>query len=180
VAVWLALFRGINVGGNRILPMKDLVGLFEGDGFENVRSYIQSGNVVFRGASGTAAALGKRIAALVLKSRGFEPKVLVLRAPELAAAAAANPFPHVESDHKALHLIFLSAAPKAPDLEALNQLKAASERFVLKGRVLYLHAPDGLADSRLAARAERLLGVDATARNWRTVSRLLEMSAERN
>jgi uncharacterized protein (DUF1697 family) len=178
VATWVALFRGINVVGRRLLPMKELVSLLEDDGFEAVRSYIQSGNVVFK-APGGRSVLAGRIAALVLKSYGFEPKVLLLNARELAAAAAENPFAHAVHDHKSLHLFFLSASPTAPDLESLQRLKTESESFAIQGRVFYLHTPDGFPDSKLAARAERLLGVHATARNWRTVSRLLELISER-
>jgi uncharacterized protein (DUF1697 family) len=175
VTTWIALFRGINVGGHRLLPMKDLVALLERDGFEGVRSYIQSGNVVLRSSKGSATALARRIADLVRRSHGFAPQVFLLSAPELERAVAANPFPDAAADPKALHLFFLSEAPRAPDVESLHRLKTGKEVFALAARVFYLHTPDGFGVSKLAARAERLLGVDATARNWRTVQTLLAM-----
>jgi uncharacterized protein (DUF1697 family) len=176
--IWIALFRGINVGGSQVLPMKDLTALLEGAGLGAVRTYIQSGNLVFQSSQGTSISLAKRIGDLVLKSQGFLPKVFVLSARELRNAVAANPFPKAEVDPKAVHLYFLSKLPRAPDLESLNRLKTGKEAFELKGKVFYLHTPGGFGVSKLAARAERLLGVDATARNWRTVSKLIEMARD--
>jgi uncharacterized protein (DUF1697 family) len=75
-----------------------------------------------------------------------------------------------------VHLFFLAKSPKKPDTRGLDALRTATERFELKDRVFYLHTPDGFGKSKLAARAERLLGVDATARNWRTVTALIEMA----
>ena len=94
-------------------------------------------------------------------------------------AAAANPFPQAAGNPASLHLFFLDAAPKNPDVKSLEALRTGSEAFALKGRVFYLYAPDGIGRSKLAERAGRFLGVDsATARNWRTVTTLLAMSKE--
>jgi uncharacterized protein (DUF1697 family) len=175
VTTWIVLLRGINVVGNNRLPMKGLATLLEREGFEEVRTYIQSGNVVLRSARGTSNSLTKRIGTLVLKGYGFQPQVIALSVGELASAAAANPFPKAEADHKALHLFFLAATPRSPDLESLKRLRTGRETFALKGKVCYLHTPDGFPASKLAARAERCIGVGATARNWRTVTKLLEM-----
>jgi uncharacterized protein (DUF1697 family) len=178
VSTWIALLRGINVVGKRMLPMKDLVTFFERAGFKGVRSYIQSGNVVFRSPKGTPSTLARRIGGLILKHHGFEPKVLVLSVLELESAVAANPFRSAEEDPGALHLFFLSETPSAPDIDSLNQLKTSTERVALKARVLYLHTPDGFGVSKLAKRAERLIGVDATARNWRTVNKVLQIARD--
>ena len=175
---YVALLRGINVGGSHMLPMKDLKLLFEQNGCIGVRTYIQSGNVVFRSAISDAGRLAKQVAAAVSKGRGFEPHVLVLTRKELERAAAGNPFPEAADNPASVHLSFLAEPAKNADLKSLNALKTATERFVLKDRVLYLHTPDGLGRSKLAARAERLLGVPATARNWRTVTTLLEMASQ--
>jgi uncharacterized protein (DUF1697 family) len=102
--------------------------------------------------------------------------VLVLTLAELERAAAANPFPEGADDPRRLHLFFLAERPARPDLKSLEAARAASERFALEGRVFYLHTPDGFGTSKLAARVERLLGVEATARNWRTVTAILEMA----
>ena len=123
-----------------------------------------------------AGRLSKRLTAAVSKSHGFEPRVLLLTRSELEKAAAANPFPEASEYPQSLHLFFLTESPKKPDLKGCEALKAKSERFKLAGSVFYLHTPDGMGSSKLAARAEKLLGVAATARNWRTVTTLLQMS----
>ena len=173
---YIALFRGINVGGSRVLPMKALKALLEENDCVDVRTYIQSGNVIFRSAVSDAAGLANRIENAVSRDRGFKPRVLVLALGEIESAAAGNPFPEAAENPKSLHLFFLVDRPRRPDLNALDELKAKTERFELKGKVLYLHAPAGFGASKLAARAESLLGVEATARNWRTVTMLLEMA----
>lgn len=176
--VYIALVRGINVGGAHMLPMKDLKLLFEQLGCAGVQTYIQSGNVVFRTADANAGRLAKRVTAAVAEARGFEPRVLVLTRGEFERAAAGNPFREADDSPQSVHLFFLAEPAKSADVQSLNALKSATERFVLKGRVLYLHTPDGLGTSKLAARAERLLGVAATARNWRTVTALVELASK--
>ena len=176
IETYVALIRGINVGSHRKLPMKDLRLLFEKHGCTDVRTYIQSGNAIFCSPVADLSALAKRIASSVAANHGFEPRVLLLTSREFQRAAAANPFPEADEDPKRVHLFFLADAPARPDLKALEAIKTRTERFVLKGRVFYLHTPDGFGVSKLAERAERLLGVDATARNWRTVTTLIEMA----
>ena len=123
-----------------------------------------------------AGRLAKQVTAAVSKGRGFEPRVLVLTRSELERAAANNPFPEAEGNPKSVHLFFLAELAKKADLKSMEALRAKTERFALKGKVLYLHTPDGFGISKLAARAERFLGVEATARNWRTVTTLLDMA----
>ena len=173
---YIALLRGINVGGSHMLPMKDLKLLFERNRCVNVQTYIQSGNVVFRSAIADTERLAQQVMAAVSKARGFEPRVLVLTRSELERAVAGNPFLEAEGNPKSVHLFFLAEPAKKADLKALDTLKVKSERYALKGKVLYLHTPDGFGTSKLAARAERFLGVEATARNWRTVTTLLQMA----
>ena len=173
----IALFRGINVGGRHMLPMKDLRALLEKAGCTQVRTYIQSGNAVF--CSPTAgAAFSQRLAGLIEKSHGFAPRILLLSRAELERAAAANPFPAAAENPKSVHLFFLAERPRKPDLAGLEACRARSEVFALDKTVFYLHTPEGFGTSKLAERAERLLGVAATARNWRTVTTLLEMARE--
>ena len=175
MARWVALFRGINVGGHNIVPMKDLARLLTGLGLEDVRTYIQSGNVVFT-ATGSAAVLGRRIRVAVAREHGFEPQLLLLSARELARAVERNPFPEARASPQFVHLWFLSSRPERSACATLAPLVADGERFVLDGRVLYLHAPAGIGGSKFASRAERACGVAGTARNWRTVTTLLEMA----
>jgi uncharacterized protein (DUF1697 family) len=176
VKTWIVLLRGINVGGRNALPMKKLAQLLEGTGCREVTTYIQSGNVVMRSAFTDAVSLAKRIRACIAEGCGFEPQVMLLDQKEFARAAAANPFEQASANPKSVHLFFLAERPQKPNLESLERVRTASEAFALKGRVLYLHTPDGFGTSKLAERIERDLGVAATARNWRTVATLLEMA----
>jgi uncharacterized protein (DUF1697 family) len=175
---YVALFRGLNVGGNSILPMKELVTQLQDIGLCNVRTYIQSGNAVFQSEE-EASLLSNKIRASIKNSRGFEPQVLLLEPEEIEKAVESNPFPEAESEPKFLHAHFLASTPKNPDLDALESIKSERERFVLKDGIFYLHAPDGIGRSKLAANAEKLLGVSATGRNWRTVRKLMEMAKQR-
>lgn len=177
MATWIALLRGIG-GGIRSLEMAKLVKALEGIGLEDVRTYIATGNVVFTSAQ-TAAQLTKAIEACIEKKFGFFSKTVVLSPKDVAKAATANPFPQANENHKSLHLFFLAQPAKAARLDDMNALKLASEQFVLKDKVFYFYSPDGFGTSKLAARIEKLLGVDATARNWRTVGKLIEMSASK-
>jgi len=174
---YIALFRGINVGGKNVLPMKELVAMLEDIGARNVETYIQSGNAVFQ-SEASAPALSNEIGSTIERSRGFEPQVLLLGVEDLRRTIEVNPFPDAESEPKTLHLLFLSSVPKAPDLEALDSIRAGRERFALEDGVFYLHAPDGIGRSRLAASAEKLLGVSSTGRNWRTVRKIMVMAEQ--
>jgi uncharacterized protein (DUF1697 family) len=150
-------YRGINVGGINVLPMKDLVAQFENIGSQNVKTYIQSGNAVFQHKEEKASLLSNKIRASIKKSHGFEPQVLLLKPEEVERAIESNPFPNAESEPKTLHVHFLASMPKNPDLGALENLKSERERFALKDGVFYLHAPDGIGRSKLAANTETSL-----------------------
>ena len=175
---YIALFRGINVGGNSILPMKELVAVLEGLGVQDIKTYIQSGNVIFRSKAAGTAQLAGKIGAAIRKSHGFEPQVLLLDSAKLNKVIRENPYPEAEAVPNTLHVNFLAAIPPKPDLKALEKIRAESERFHLAGDVLYLHAPDGIGRSKLAAGMERLLGVPMTSRNWNTVHKLKAMIVE--
>lgn len=174
---YVALFRGINVGGNCSLPMQELVAALEEMGARKVRTYIQSGNAVFESAERNLVRLAKQLSAEIMKRRGFEPHVHILALEALAKAIAENPFPEALIDPSSLHLGFLASPPRSPDLKKLSSLKKESERFHLTAGVFYLHAPEGVGRSKLAASAEKLLGVPMTDRNWRTVCKVMEMAA---
>jgi len=172
---YIALFRGINVGGHSKLSMADLVGILEGLGAQNVRTYIQSGNAVFQYKEVDTTEFAKAISLEVNKKCGFAPKVLLLTAEDLDRAMDENPFPEPEGVASTLHLGFMAAEPENVDLEKLTSLKVESEHYCLTPNVFYLYAPDGVGKSRLAAEAEKIIGVDMTDRNWNTVCKLKEM-----
>lgn len=180
MAAWLALLRGVNVGGGSTLPMAELRTLMAGAGCADVRTYVQSGNAVLTAETDDREALAARIAAAVEKGRGFRPVVMLLTPAELAAAVHDNPFPEATRAPTTLHLLFLATTPERPDLAAVEAVAAqGTERFALRGRVLYLWCPDGIGRSKLAVAAGRAIRpVEATARNWRTVAKLNALLAE--
>lgn len=175
---FVALLRGINVGRKRALPMKELVAIMVSLGARDVRTYIQSGNAVFQANAGVLADFSGKLTAEIKQRKGYEPHVLILGLDAVEDAMARNPFPQAESEPKSLHLGFLDGEPGAPDLDRLESLRKESESFRLIGAVFYLHAPERVGRSRLAAAAEKLLGVPMTDRNWRTVTKIHELARE--
>ena len=172
---WVALLRGINVGGNNLVPMADLRRLCAGLGWLDVRSHIASGNLVFRaagGAQGLASELRQAIAARM----GCDVPVLILPGAVLQAALAGCPFDPVEG--KQVHGFFLWADPVVNQV-ALEAYRAPSEQLAVIGRVAWLHAPEGIGRSKLAEKFDKVVtGTQMTARNLNTLRRLVEMLDE--
>ncbi len=175
---YIALFRAINVLGKNILPMKDLKSILDKLGAEEVKTYIQSGNVVMNHKENDVSLLSNKISASIKKNHGFEPRVILLKKKDIERAVSNNPFPQAEVDPKTLHAFFLETKPTQPSIEKMDEIKTNTEQYKLIDKVFYLYLPDGFGKSKLADRAEKLLGVSATARNWRTVNKILEMINE--
>ena len=173
---YIALLRGINVGGHNSLPMKNLVAIMVNLGLEKIRTFIQSGNVVFDYSGQDASLLPQKINTEIDQQFRFSPLVIILTLPEFERAVANNPFDHQVSDPRNLHFGFMASKPEQPDLKRMEYLKANSEQFHLTDRVFYLFAPMGIGKSKLAAQVEKLLGVSMTDRNFRTVQKLLEIA----
>jgi len=173
---YIALLRGINVGGHNILPMKTLATIMGSLGLENIRTYIQSGNVVFDYSGQDAFLLPQKIRKEIDLQNGFSPLVIIIALPEFERAVANNPFDRQDSDPQNLHFGFLVSKPEQPDLVRMESLKANSEQFHLTDRVFYLFAPMGIGKSKLATQVEKLLGVPMTDRNFRTVQKILEIA----
>jgi uncharacterized protein (DUF1697 family) len=176
--VFIALFSGINVGGNRIVKMAELRSFFEDLGFSDVATYVQSGNVVFRAGKGDATALNKRIEAAFEKKWGFHSRIMVRDLVWFARLVGENPYPEAAADHTKLHAYALEREPTADEVARLAEKCIGPERFEVKRDVLYLSAPDGLGKSVFANLIPRVLKVPGTARNWRSVLALLEMAAQ--
>jgi uncharacterized protein (DUF1697 family) len=174
--IYIAFLRGINVGGKNLLPMKELAAILEDLDCRRASTYVQSGNAVFESTETIASRLSEMISAEIKRRRGFEPRVLLLKPEDIERAITENPFPEAESIPKSLHIGFLDTSPSEPDLETLESIKSDSERYRLIERRFYLHAPEGVGRSRLAANAEKLLGVPLTDRNWNTVQKVREMA----
>lgn len=173
---YIAFLRGVG-GGIRTLPMKPAVAALEAAGLTNVRSYIATGNFVFTSRK-QPAQLTRDIERCIEGRFGFVSKTVVLTVDALASAAKQNPFPQADDDHKSLHLFFLTEPAKAAKLDEMTQVKAAHEQFALNNQVFYFYAPSGFGTSKLAGRIEKFLGVPATARNWRTVRKVLALAEE--
>ena len=172
---FVAFLRGINVGGHRKVPMADLRRICTTvTGDHDVRTYIASGNVVFA-AEGEADQLARGIADGIEADLGFEVPVLVLDAVTLCDGLDRCPFPRDAG--KLVHGYFCFADPVI-DLAGVNALKTPTEAVAVIGRTVWLHAPDGIGRSKLAAKMERLIGVEATARNLNTVIKMVEMLDE--
>ena len=177
MASYVALLRGINVGGRNILPMKDFRELLENLGCENVATYIQSGNAVFH-HSGKAWEVSDSISDAIETDFSFRPSVMVLTAGVFAEIAAANPYADVAVEGKNAHIWFANEAITNANKTRLRELATASEEFTLTEKAFYLHAPDGIGRSKLASNVEKYLGVEATARNWRTTGKIAELIAK--
>ncbi|MBZ9808201.1 DUF1697 domain-containing protein [Mesorhizobium sp. BR1-1-9] len=176
--VFIALFSGINVGGNRIVRMADLRAFFEDLGFCDVATYVQSGNAVFRSEKGDAATLTKEIEAAFEKKWGFHSRIMVRDLGWVERLVRENPYPEIAEEPTKLHAYALERAPTAEEVARLAERCTGPERFEIKGDVLYLHAPDGLGKSVFANLIPRTLKVPGTARNWRSVLALLEMAGK--
>jgi uncharacterized protein (DUF1697 family) len=185
----VALLRGINVGGRSKLPMADLRRIVAGLGHTDVATYIQSGNVVFTPRPGAepagTAALARDLEQALAAEFPFTPRVVVLTRDELADAVAADPYPD-EPDPKKVHVVFLTGGPAPEEVDRVADLvrraaeKGSRDEARLAGRALYLHTPDGMGRSVLAelmARSPKRKDAtaDGTARNRRTVAKLLAM-----
>ena len=173
---YIALFRGINVGGKHLLPMKQLVSMLESLGLTEVKTYIQSGNAVFKCREQDSRQLAKTIGSAVSQQFGFKPEIMLLTLDDLQRVIRANPFPEAESEPSSLHVGFLASVPANPNLQALAKLADNGERFAQVDQAFYLHAPAGIARSKLAAGAEKQLGVAVTSRNWRSACKILEIA----
>ena len=173
--VYVALLRGINVGGKTKVAMPALRGVCESAGCEDVVTYIQSGNVVLKSKL-SADKLQATLEAAIDAEFGFNPAVMIRTTNEMAAVIDRNPYP--DADEKTIHVGFLHAAPDASTKKCLAAIDCAPEKVTVVGRDLYLHLPNGMGRAALPVQMERCLRpTPITVRNWRTVTKLAELSA---
>jgi uncharacterized protein (DUF1697 family) len=178
--IYIAMLRGINVGAHKRMKMDKLRSSCESLGFEQVKTYIQSGNVVLRAANMSTAALSKKIEECIRSGFGFAVDVISRTREELGQTIAANPFLKESSiDPAKLHVVFLAEAPTAAALKKLQGLIVAPDRAHSAGAELYFYFPNGVSGSSLWKHPlDRVLSVPATMRNWKTVNKLYEMALE--
>lgn len=170
---YIALLRGINVGGHKKVPMADLRICLSDAGYDDVVTYIQSGNVALSAASCEA----KELSALIERRFGFAVPVIVRTGDELVAAIAANPFPEVEDEPKLLHAFFSAEEIPPNALDGFDAARYLPDRLAATGSEIYVAYAEGAGVSKLTnAVLERSLGLTLTARNWSTVLKLDEMA----
>jgi len=169
---FLALYRGLNVGGGTSVKMEALRAMHAALGHRGVATYIQSGNVAFA-AEGDAPSVAREAAAAFREAFGFAAHVLVVEASRWGAIVEANPYPGpAAEDPKTVHVALCDGPPDADALRALLAKAGGREAFAVAGDAIYLHAPDGVGRSRFAAGLEKAAGVPITMRNWRTAEAL--------
>ncbi len=173
----VALLRGINVGGRNTLPMTRLVRLFEDAGCERVRTYIQSGNVVFEASIARARLVPGAVTAAIATELGLDVPIVTRRATELARIVTANPFVTPGTDLGVLYVGFLADHPNAARVATLDPHRSPPDECSLHERELYLRCPNGLARTKFTnTYFDATLQTVTTIRNWRTTLKLLEMS----
>ncbi len=173
--VWIVLFRG--VGGKTQLPVAPLREKLGEAGFDNVATYINSGNAVVTSSLSREKATA-RIAETCRKEFGFDKDIHLVSRAEWDEAIANNPFPEALKTPKFLHAAWLAGKPDAARVEALQEIAQVSrDRIEVVGNVAYLHTPDGFGTSKLAEKFDRGIGVPNTARNWNTVLKLAELAS---
>ncbi len=171
---YVGLLRGINVGGKNSLPMEALRALLVEIGCCDVATYIQSGNVVLKSEE-AGDVLARKMANTIRQRFGFEAHVLVMTEDRFLKIANANPYFNDDVDSRHVHVCFMARTPINPDLGRMRDKQSDTEHFTLTEDALYLKAPDGIGRSKLASAVERLLGVPATGRNWKTVCAIAAM-----
>jgi uncharacterized protein (DUF1697 family) len=172
---YVALLRGINVGGRNKVAMPALRACCESLGHNRVVTYIQSGNVVFDAAKGTPARLARGLSDALDAMLGLRIDVVVRSAAELQRVTTTNPFPTEGVDPTTLHVLFLASTPTAAAVEVLAATHFPPNEYVVRGDDVFLRAPDGIGRTRLP-NFDKVLGTVATGRNWRTVLTLAEMA----
>lgn len=177
---YIALLRGINVSGQKKIKMADLRALLEKAGLENVRTYIQSGNVVFEHREGEAENLATKIQQAIRKKYGFEVPTLIITAEGLNYVLQNNPFlQQPDKDVSRMYVTFLAHLPQASQQEALESIDYAPEECRIDGKYVFLHSPNGYGRAKLNNNfLEQKLKVQATTRNWKTVNILYQMTVK--
>jgi uncharacterized protein (DUF1697 family) len=175
---YLALLRGINVGGKAKLPMKELSAIFAAAGAREIKTFIQSGNVIF--AADDAAEVVAAVTVEIARVYGYPGRIVLRSAEELKAAYNGNPFAKAGAPVEMLHVYFLADEPDAAAVKGLDAERSPGDSFVVKGREIYLHLPQGMARTKLTnAYFDSKLKTVSTARNWNTLGKLIEMMEPR-
>ncbi len=172
----LALLRGINVGGKNNLAMKDLIEMFIEAGCGNVQSYIQSGNVIFSAAPHASARLPSLITTRIAERFGYRTPVVLRTAEQLREVVLNNPFLEAGAAGETLHVLFLADLPAPHHVADLDPDRSPPDAFIVRGQEVYLQLPHGAARTKLTnGYFDSKLTTTSTGRNWRTVTKLLDL-----
>jgi len=178
MGIYICILRGINVSGHKLIKMDALKKLFEDLKFQHVRTYIQSGNVIFESKKVDTKILENKIEKQILKTFGFEVPVLVKEKDELKKVIDHNPFlKNRNEDISKLHVTFLSSEPDTANISKLSDIKFNNDEFMIIGTAVYLFCPDGYGNTKLSNNFfESKLKVSATTRNWKTIIELNKLA----
>ncbi len=178
--VWISMLRGVNVGPHHRIKMEALRAAYQSIALEDARTYVQSGNVIFRAKKQAPVALAKKIQGAIEGAFGFRPEVILRTTADFKHALAANPFfGRRDVEPSKLLITFLASEPGPEAQAVLRSLKEYPEELHLIGRELYIYFPDGAGKSKLPwSSLERLFKVTGTARNLNSVIKMLEMAEE--
>lgn len=178
-AAHLALLRGVNVGGANKLPMNELRDLFVAAGCRDVRTYIQSGNVIFRADPQIVASLPSVMTTRIAERFGFRVPLVMRTAAQIGDVIEHSPFIVEGAATETLHVLFLADLPPAPRVVALDPDRSPPDTFIVRGQEIYLRLPHGAARTKLTnAYFDATLDTTSTARNWRTVTTLRALMDE--
>jgi uncharacterized protein (DUF1697 family) len=173
---YVALLRAINVGGNNVLPMADLARMFSDEGCQNVRTFIQSGNVLFDAPEKVTMLVSKSITTRIAKDFGFKVPVVLRTEAQLRKVISNNPFTKAGKPEENVHVFFLADKPPRERIAALDAQRSPPDEFVVRGQEIYLKFLNGAGKTKLtAAYFDSKLATTGTQRNWRTVTKLLEL-----
>jgi uncharacterized protein (DUF1697 family) len=175
-ATHVALLRGVNVGGKNKLPMKELAGMFVDAGCKDVKTYIQSGNVVFRALPRRIEKLPVVIAAEIKNRFGYQTPIVLRTTEQMRAVVSGNPFLGAGTGVDWLHVLFLACEPDSDRVGKLDPQRSPPDLFTVRGGDIYLYLPNGPGRTRLTnGYFDTKLDTISTGRNWRTVVKLLEI-----
>ncbi len=175
--VYIALLRGINVGGHKKIIMADLKNHFEHWGFRDVKTYIQSGNIVFNSEETMVESMEQQISSGIQDIYGFKIPTWVGERSYLKQIAEKNPYRDASEAAQKVYFVFMTSTPRADLLSDLQAIKSENEEFTLAGHCIYLHCKNGYGNAKFNNNFfERVLKVETTARNFRTVNKLLALS----
>jgi uncharacterized protein (DUF1697 family) len=175
--IFIALLRGINVSGQKLIKMTDLKELFEAQGFQDVQTYIQSGNVIFKSGEKNIAKLESKILSAIKKKFGFDVVVIVITPRLIEYGLKNNPFIKRKADIERLYVTFLSDKPSEQSINKLDAVNFSPEEYFIYQKIIYLYIPHGYGKAKLNNNLfEKKLKVYATTRNWKTIDALFALT----